>query len=156
MSPVSELIKYGWKIFGNCHEKFRCVGIVLRLRNCVLLLFLTPLYSWYSQFFHRKLHNLASKVLLFLKISEVWSERRDFNWYLLTCQANSAFLGKIFLHWAAATLEGLGEFRIKNSRPLFTINFKSKMSTSRLKILVKDSYRNGRNTPHWFSKIWNQ
>ena len=32
--------------------------------------------------------------------------------------------GKIFLHWAAATLKGLGEFQNKKSRPLFTIIFK--------------------------------
>ena len=29
--------------------------------------------------------------------------------------------GHIFWHWAAATLKGLGEFQIKNSRSLFTI-----------------------------------
>ena len=28
--------------------------------------------------------------------------------------------GQIFLHWAAATLKGLGEFQNKKSRPLFT------------------------------------
>ena len=33
--------------------------------------------------------------------------------YLLTCQANSAFLGRFFLTWAAATLKGLGEFQNK-------------------------------------------
>ena len=44
--------------------------------------------------------------------------------YLLTCQANSASLGR-FLHWAAATLKGLGEFQNKKSRPLFAIIFKS-------------------------------
>jgi hypothetical protein len=32
--------------------------------------------------------------------------------------------GQIFLHWAAATLKGLGEFQNKNSRPLFIIIFK--------------------------------
>ena len=32
--------------------------------------------------------------------------------------------GQIFLHWAAATLKGLGEFQSKKSRPLFTILFK--------------------------------
>ena len=31
--------------------------------------------------------------------------------YLLTCQANSAFLGKFFLHRAAAILKGLVEFQ---------------------------------------------
>jgi hypothetical protein len=31
--------------------------------------------------------------------------------YLLTCQANSAFLGIFFLNWAAATLKGLGDFQ---------------------------------------------
>ena len=56
--------------------------------------------------------------------------------YLLICQAKSALLGSFFLHWAAATLKGLGEFQNKNSRPLFTIIFKSKMSISRLEILV--------------------
>ena len=44
--------------------------------------------------------------------------------------------GQIFLHWAAATLKGLGEFQNKKSRPLFTIIFKKKMVISRLKILV--------------------
>ena len=44
--------------------------------------------------------------------------------------------GQIFLHWAVATLKGLGEFQNKNSRPLFTIIFMSKMSISRLEILV--------------------
>ena len=43
--------------------------------------------------------------------------------YLLSCQANSAFLGR-FLHWAAATLKGHMEF---HNRPLFTIIFKPKM-----------------------------
>ena len=32
--------------------------------------------------------------------------------------------GQIFLHWAAATLKGFGEFQNKKSRPLFTILFK--------------------------------
>ena len=32
--------------------------------------------------------------------------------------------GQIFLHWAAATLKGLGEFQYKKSRPLFTVIFK--------------------------------
>ena len=32
--------------------------------------------------------------------------------------------GQIFLHWAAATQKGLGEFQNKKSRPLFTIIFK--------------------------------
>ena len=32
--------------------------------------------------------------------------------------------GQIFLHWAAATLKGLGEFQNKKSKPLFTIIFK--------------------------------
>ena len=32
---------------------------------------------------------------------------------LLTCQANSASLGRFFLHWAAATLKGLVEFQNK-------------------------------------------
>ena len=44
--------------------------------------------------------------------------------------------GQIFLPWAAATLKGLGKFKIKDYRPLFTIIFKSKMSMSRLEILV--------------------
>ena len=34
--------------------------------------------------------------------------------------------GQTFLHWAAATLKGLGEFQNKKSRPLFTIIFKKK------------------------------
>ena len=32
--------------------------------------------------------------------------------------------GQIFLHWATATLKGLGEFQNKKSRPLFPIMFK--------------------------------
>ena len=35
--------------------------------------------------------------------------------------------GQIFLHWAETTLKGLVKFQIKNSRPLFTIIFNSKM-----------------------------
>ena len=31
--------------------------------------------------------------------------------YLLTCQANSSFLGRFLLRWAAATLKGLAEFQ---------------------------------------------
>ena len=34
--------------------------------------------------------------------------------------------GQIFLHWAAATLKGLGEFQDKKSGPLFTTIFKVK------------------------------
>ena len=34
--------------------------------------------------------------------------------------------GQVFLHWAAATLTGLGEFQNKKSRQLFTIIFKQK------------------------------
>ena len=34
--------------------------------------------------------------------------------------------GQIFLHWAAVTLKGLGEFQNKKFRPLFTIIFKLK------------------------------
>ena len=34
-----------------------------------------------------------------------------------------SYSGQIFLHWAAATLKGLGEFHNKKSRPLFTIIF---------------------------------
>jgi hypothetical protein len=33
--------------------------------------------------------------------------------YLLTCQDNSAFLGRFFLRWAAATLKGLVELKKK-------------------------------------------
>ena len=44
--------------------------------------------------------------------------------------------GQIFLHWAAANLNGLVEFQNKNSRPLFTLIFNSKMLVSRSDILV--------------------
>ena len=33
--------------------------------------------------------------------------------YLLTCLANSAFLGRFFLQWAEVTLKGLAEFQNK-------------------------------------------
>ena len=55
---------------------------------------------------------------------------------MLSCQAKSALLRQIFLHWAATTLKGLTEFKVKNSRSYFTIIFKSKMSISRIEILV--------------------
>ena len=45
-------------------------------------------------------------------------------------------LQPFFLHWAAATLKGLVEFQNKETRPLFTIIFNSKMVVSRSKILV--------------------
>ena len=51
--------------------------------------------------------------------------------YLLICQANSVFLGRFFLHWAAATLKRLGEFQNKR-----ILDQKSEMSISRLEILV--------------------
>ena len=44
--------------------------------------------------------------------------------------------GQIFLHWAAVTLNGLGEYETKKSRSLFTIISKKKMVISRLEILV--------------------
>jgi hypothetical protein len=31
--------------------------------------------------------------------------------YMLTCQANSALLGRFFLHWTKATLKGLAAFQ---------------------------------------------
>jgi hypothetical protein len=31
--------------------------------------------------------------------------------YLLTYQANSAFLGRFYLHWAASTLKAIVEFK---------------------------------------------
>ena len=43
--------------------------------------------------------------------------------YLLTCQANSAFLGRFVLHWAAATLKGLGEFQNKKILTTFHHHF---------------------------------
>ena len=44
--------------------------------------------------------------------------------------------GQIFVHWAAATLKGIGELQNKKSRPLSTIIFKKKVVISRLEILV--------------------
>ena len=46
--------------------------------------------------------------------------------------------GQLFLHWAAATLKGLVEFKKKQkkTKPLFTIIFNSKMLVSRSEILV--------------------
>ena len=44
--------------------------------------------------------------------------------YLLSCHANLAILGRYFLHWAATTLMGIGEFQNKKSRPFFTIILK--------------------------------
>ena len=55
---------------------------------------------------------------------------------LLTGQANSAFLSDFFLRWAAVTLKGLVQFQNKNSRPLSTIIFNSKILVSRTEILV--------------------
>ena len=67
--------------------------------------------------------------------------------YLLTCQANSAFLGRFFFCTGQQQLwRGLVNFKIKNSRPLFTIIFESKVSISRLDILVHCTY--------WKSSSW--
>ena len=55
--------------------------------------------------------------------------------YLLTCQANSAFLGRLFCTGQQQLWRGSLNFKIF-FRPLFTIIFKSKMLISRLKILV--------------------
>ena len=55
--------------------------------------------------------------------------------YLLTCQANSAFLGRFFCTGQQQLRRGMQDFKIKN-RPLFTIIFKPKMVISRVKTLV--------------------
>ena len=56
--------------------------------------------------------------------------------YLLTCQANSAFLGRFFCTGQQQLWRGSMNFKIKNSRPLFIIICKPKMSIWRLEILV--------------------
>ena len=43
--------------------------------------------------------------------------------YLLTCQANLAFLGRFFLHWAAATLKGHVGFQNKKFYTTFHHHF---------------------------------
>ena len=44
--------------------------------------------------------------------------------------------GQIFLHWAAATLKGLGEFQIKVLHHILPSFLSKKMSISKLEILV--------------------
>ena len=44
--------------------------------------------------------------------------------------------GQIFLHWAAATLKGLGEFQNKVLDHFLPLFLSKKMSISRLEILV--------------------
>jgi hypothetical protein len=56
--------------------------------------------------------------------------------YLLTCQANSAILGRFFALGSSNFEGGSLNFKIKKCRPLFTIIFKSTMLVSRLEILV--------------------
>ena len=56
--------------------------------------------------------------------------------YLLTSQANSAYLGRFFCTGQQQLWRGTWNFKIFFSRPLFTIIFKPKMVISRLKILV--------------------
>ena len=55
--------------------------------------------------------------------------------YLLTCQANSALLGRFFCTGQQQLWRGSVNFKI-NSRPLFTIIFKLESVISRLEILV--------------------
>ena len=47
--------------------------------------------------------------------------------YLLTCQANSAIMGRFFCTGQQQLWRGTQDFKIKNSRPLFNIIFKPKM-----------------------------
>ena len=58
--------------------------------------------------------------------------------YLITCQANSVFMGWFFYTGPQQLWSCLFNFKIKKkkSRPLFTNNFKPKMSISRFDILV--------------------
>ena len=56
--------------------------------------------------------------------------------YLLTCQANSAFPGRFVCTGQQQLWRGLVNFKIKKSRPLFTIIFKSNILVSRPEILV--------------------
>ena len=67
----------------------------------------------YIEFFYPKIHEAHSKIPGRFSLSE-----------------------QIFLHWAAATLKGLGEFQNKKSRPLFIMIFESNMSILRQEILV--------------------
>ena len=55
--------------------------------------------------------------------------------YLLTCQANSALLGRFFCTGQQQLWKPLWNFKIIFSRPLFTTIFKPKMIILRLKIL---------------------
>ena len=48
--------------------------------------------------------------------------------YLLTCQANSTFLGRFFYTGQQQPWTSLQNFKIKSSTPLFTFIFMSKMS----------------------------
>ena len=56
--------------------------------------------------------------------------------YLLTCQANSAVLGRFFCTGQQQLGRGTQDFKIKNSRLLFTIIFTAKMLVSRPEIFI--------------------
>ena len=70
---------------------------------------------------------------MFINDDEKWSRKKNI---LANLPGQFSLSGQIFLHWAAATLKGLVEFQNKNSRPLFTIIFNSKILVSRSEILV--------------------
>ena len=60
--------------------------------------------------------------------------------YLLTCQANSAFLSRFFCTGQQQLWRPLWNFKIIFSRPLFTIIFKPKMLVSSPEILIRLFY----------------
>ena len=57
-----------------------------------------------------KLSSMSLKMMVKSGLEFILKFTEPLQRYLLTCQANSAFMGRFFLHWVAATLKLLVEF----------------------------------------------
>ena len=83
-----------------------------------------------------KLTFLALKMIVKSGLEFILKFTEPLQRYLLTCQANSAFLGRFFCTGQQQLWRGSVKFKIIFPRPLFTITFKPKKSISWLEILV--------------------
>ena len=79
-----------------------------------------------------KLSLLSLKMMVKSGLEFVLKFTEPLQRYLLSCHANSAIPGRYFCIGQQQLWRGSVNFKIKNSRPIFTIIFKSKMSISRL------------------------
>ena len=97
------------------------------------------LFSWsfdHTTEKHKSLYTTMHKEACHYLLTPALKFTEPLQRYLLTCHANSSFLARFFCTGQQQLWRGSVNFKIKISRPIFTIIFKPKMSISWLEILV--------------------